>query len=290
LPPPPQPFGWTDSTGNVDKNINAFLHNPVNPNEIIYVVNGDLFGFNKMYSIHVPTKQIKYLATLGEYLPQMNNYGWLVFSDVDNNIFKIKANGDSLMQLTSQKISHDPKWDFTGKNIYYYQEAYFNVPSQLVKINSSGGLLAALPIDMAYHASFKKSDKVIFQKTLDKSVTLILRDMVKYNEKNLITGPFEIKGPVFFDNITVDQTDENFYWSNAGGIFRCNLATLAIDTILKNCPNFIYDNPIISSNQNELTYSWHIIRPVSQFILYHEYKAMEMNLVTKEITEVKVFP
>lgn len=292
LPPTPQPFGWTDTTIDVNKNVNAFFVNPLNPDEIVYVVNGDIFGYNKMFTVNLPKKQTIFLASISGYLPQVNQYGWIVFSDLDNNISKIKCNGDSLTQITTNKMTHDPKWDYSGKFIYYYQTAFNNVPSKLNKVNAAGGLFLDLPIELAHTAIFKKSDKIIYLRTKEKTVTLVLKDLAAVTERDLITAPYDSKAdPIVFDNLTLDNNDENFYWSNLGGIFKCNLISLKVDTILKGCPNKIYDSPyIIPSNINTMTFTRHELRPVGPSQLFHEFKSFQMNLTTREITETRIFP
>jgi hypothetical protein len=289
LPPPSSTFGWADTTTDENKNVNAFFRNPVNADEVVFVVNGDMYGFNKMYSLHIPSRRMTFHGNLGPYLPQINKYGWIVYSNSENNIFKVKTNGDSLTQLTSQKISHDPKWDYTGNFIYYFQEAHFNVPTQLIKINSKGINVSGLPIEMQYTAVFKQSDKIIFLRTRDNTVTLVQRDMSNYIEKDLISGPYQPRSPLFFDNLTLDNNDQNIYWSNKDGIFKCSLTDLKTQILFKNCDNQKYINPIISYKTNELSFSWHTIKPINQFQLLHQYKTMEYNLVTNELTELKIF-
>ena len=41
---------------------------------------------------------------------------------------------------------------------------------------------------------------------------------------------------------------------------------------------------------NEMSFSVHVKRPLNSAQLFHEYKAIEMNYLTGEITEVKMFP
>ena len=290
LPPAPLPFGWKDSTVDENKNINAFFVNPVNADEIICVVNGDAFGYNKMYSFHVPSKTATLLALLGSHLPSVNKFGWIVFSTADYNIFKVKANGDSLTQLTHGNVYEDPRWDYSGKSIYYFVRASGNVPTQLVKSSSNGAGQFSMPLELPHTAPFKTSDQIIYCVTTGTVVTLVQRNMATQVEKPLITGPYSATAePFYFDDLSLDKTDENIYWSNDAGIFKCNLATLKTDTVLKNCPNIRYSNPIISFNDNELTLSKHILTPLNSYQLYHEYKAMEMNLVSKTLTEIRIF-
>lgn len=292
LPPTPVPFGWQDVFPDPNESVNAFLFDPVNPDKLIYVVNGDQFGYNKLYFHDIPTQKSTYICALGEFLPQVNKNGWITFSDVDNNIVLIKNNADTIVKLTSDKHHKDPKWDFTGNFIYYYTEPYDQYESKLVKINTEGEVKAIMPVELPYAAPFKKSNHLIIFKTEGSTCHLIQREFdAPENDRNLISGPLYSKpGQINFDNLVLDKNDENFYWSNSNGIFRCNVASLKIDTILKNCQNFLYDNPIISFKPDELTYIHVILKPLKQDRLYHQYRAMEMNLLNRESFEVKIFP
>lgn len=291
LPATPIPFGWTDSTTDESKNINAFIYNPLNPDEVICRVNGDLYGFNQVINFNLITKNAIPLGGTGYFLPQMNQFGWLVFSSSDNTVYKIKANGDSLVALTTGKTTQDPKWDYSGKNIYYYQQAYATISSQLMKINSSGLVINSVPTEIPFTAVFKKSDKIIYLRTSGSAVYLILHDMGGQGESTLLSGPYNSKdAQIYFDDLCLDNNDENLYWSNKNGIYRCNLKTLTPELILKNCPNRIYDNPIISFKPDELTLTCHTIKALSPTKLFHEYKSLELNLQSLVLTEIRVFP
>ena len=162
LPATPQPFGWQDSTINENKNINAFFYNPLNNFEIIYQVNGDIFGYNKVFLYNTNTKQNLFLFNNGNYQAQINNKGWIVFNSNDNNIYKIKANGDSLKQLTFNNISNDPKWDYTNTTIYFFKKATLSSPSLLTQINTKGQELNSVPIEYTNSAFAKKTSKLFY--------------------------------------------------------------------------------------------------------------------------------
>ncbi|WP_317896851.1 hypothetical protein [Aurantibacillus circumpalustris] len=292
LPLPPPPFEWIDSLEDGNKNINAFLFDPVNSNKIIMVVNGDALGSNKLLFYDIPSKTAKYIYPLGKYLPQVNNKGWITFSDSQNNIFVVKNSGDSLIALTNDNHAHNPYWDYTGNVIYYFSEGYFNVPPKMMKINVSGNFLLEFEAELPYLATFKKSDKLLTLKVNSNTCDVYYTDFENQsNNRTLISGPVYSKaGQINFDNLTLDKTDENFYWSNSNGIFKCNIASLKVDTIFKTCQNSIYDNPIVSFGDNELTFSLHTIKPLNVFTLYHRYLAMELNTLTGRSVEIKVFP
>lgn len=290
LPPTPEPFGWQDSIEDPNKIINTFFFDPSDPNKIIYMVNGDLSGYNKVFFYNVPSKQTTYVCTPGKYAPQINSKGWLTFSDVENNIFIIKGHKDSIVQLTNDKRSHDPEWDYTGNYIYYYAEPLLTISPKLKKIDTKGNVVGGLDAEMPYFACFKKSERLITFETNNSICKLKLRDVGSpANDRVLISGPLYSKpGQINFDDLTLDNTDENFYWSNSNGIFRCNIASLKVDTVFKNCPNLIYINPVVSYKTNELTYCVQTITPINSIRLLRQFKTMNLNVATGEIYEIKI--
>lgn len=292
IPKAPEPFGWQDSVPANDKSVNAFLYDPIDSDKMILVVNAEIPGFRTVYTFHIPTKTTKYICTLGDFLMQVNSKGWITYSDTQNNIYLIKNNADSVITISGNNHSLDPKWDYTGNFIYYFSEAYDNIPAKMFKVNTKGEILEEIWAEFPYTATFKKSNKMIRLKLTNSLSELILYDLDHPgSEKTLISGPIYSKpGQVYFDNLTLDKTDENFYWSNSYGIFKCNVSSLKVDTLFKSCENSIYDNPIISFEDNVLNFGLKTITPISSEVLYYQYKALELNLITKQLTEIKIYP
>lgn len=291
IPPPPSTFGWQDTTINEDKNINAFFFNPANPNELIYVANGDVFGYNKMFCYNIPTKTIKYLGDNGNYIPQINNRGWVVFARSDYNIYKIKTNGDSLTQLTSDNISHDPKWNNNGTMILYFKSATGNFPSYVSEMDRNGNSNNIMPVEFANTAFARTNNRIAYLKSEGSTLSVYYKDLAA-NSETLITSAQGSAAtfPTIFQNLTFDNKDENIYWSNAGGIFKYNLTSQRTENIATNCQNTIYARPVIARNADEMTMSCHYIKPISSTKLFHQYKAFKLDLNTREMREVRIFP
>jgi hypothetical protein len=294
LPSAPQPFGWTDTTIDPNQNIMAFVINPVNPDEAIIVVEGDIYGYNKMYNFHIPTRNNKYLASLGEFPPQVNKRGWILYSNAENNIFKVKTNGDSSTQLTFNKRTFDPKWDYTGKNFYYLETGFSSTPSYLVKRTSTGGFLNHIEAALPNTACFKKSDKILFLKARDTVVTLFQKNLISGKEYGyetaLLTASYSTKAPPYFDDLTVDNNDLYFYWSNTSGVFRHAITGGTTEQILKNCGNYKFINPlIVPSAPDELTVACHFMRPLDSQRMFHEFRPYQVNLSSRQLTWIKLF-
>lgn len=291
LPPEPQPFGWADTTTDVNKNINTFFFNPINPNEVIYIVNGDISGYNKMFTYNIPAQVTTFLASVGPYCPKVNKRGWIVFSTVDSDIFKIKTNGDSLTKLTSSNINFDPQWDHTDTNIYYFRNSSGISPSMLIRMTQRGTVLNEFEANFPNYAVFRKKHQVLYFRQTSNQLHLVLRDTA-YGEKFLFKVPYDNQtAEVPFSDMSVDLNDEYLYYTHAKGILRCNLKTLKTDTILKNCPNYTYDNPLVSFHSaNEITVTRHMVSALPPNFRLHEYHALEIDLLTGRFNEIKIFP
>jgi hypothetical protein len=291
LPPTPVPFGWTDTTVDENKNVNAFLYNPVNLNQIYYVVNGDLFAFNKFYLFDLVSQTRKYLGNVGNFLPQISPNGWIVFSRNDLNIYKIKTNGDSLTQLTFSNLCSDPKWNYTNSQIYYFQVATNNLPSQIVIANLKGQQLSTIPTEFPNSVLSRLGDKMVYLKTVNNRVTAYNKNLATNSETLIVASKFvPTTNQNDFFNLALDRHDENIYWSNANGIFKCNLTSLKLDTVFKNCATLNYNNPILSSIADEMTYSCKITKALNSTTLFYEYKTYVLNTVTREMQQIRIFP
>ncbi|MCC6371086.1 MAG: hypothetical protein IT236_08790, partial [Bacteroidia bacterium] len=166
------------------------------------------------------------------------------------------------------------------------------VPSQLVMISSKGVAKNNFPLNLPRSAPFNNSNKVIYQKTNNSTISLMVYDFTNLRETPLISGPYNPNSDsVYFDNLCLDNKDNFFYWSNHAGIFRCSLSSLHVDTVFKNCENVKYLSPLFQkSRPNELLMCAHFIKPLLPFALLHEYKAVEYDFVTSEKNILDIFP
>jgi hypothetical protein len=292
LPAEPVPFGWKDSLRSGEENVLQFMYNPANANEIIYMAAGDQAGSNKLYTYRLPQRERVFLGFCGPYAPSVNSKGWVVFSSVEQDVFKIKCNGDSLTQLTSNHVSHAPSWDYLGSSIYFYQSSFLNVGSQIIKIRPDGQFLSTNPIGIPYFACFKRSNKILYQRILNNQTTLVLRDMNTQTEQNLISGTYNpVSGLSDFCNPVMDNYDQYVYWENARGIMRCDLSNLQIDTVLKNCPTLKFSRPVFQIERPDECYlAVHTLKAQLPFVLLHRYFTIEYKIKTGELRSINLFP
>lgn len=291
LSAPPAGFYFKDSTINANQNIKAFFYNPLKDNEIIYVAEGDGFGYNKLYAYSILTKKTIYLGNCWNYLPQVNKQGWIVFSSADFNIYKIKTNGDSLTQLTFNHLCHNPQWDYTGKKMYYFQSAFNAQPAQFIQASTNGNPENSLPAELSVLTMCKKKNGMAHLKHTGGYVSVYYTDITANSETLIFTmKSVSASSPeLTFGNLTFDNNDENLYWNTNEGIYTYNLETKQITQRLKNCETLIYTCPMTSFDSDEISYSCHIIKQLDYITLFHAYKTFQINTKTQAIKEFKVF-
>lgn len=276
--------GWIDTTANKDKDVQKILYNPLTSNEVIYVVKSKNY-YSEMYLFNKQTKIAKSIDKSIYTMPSINKYGWLTYCKANYQVYKIKFNGDSLTQLTT--ISGNfPRWDYTGDNILYTQNGFGSSPHKVIKMNKFGVKLDSL-IYQALLGASTKSNKILGWNT---SNQLFLKDLDTGIETILKTGDYNYI-------CSFDNNDENIYWNGNKGIFKLNLNTLKEDTLVKMCkllsitstPSFELFTTNISPNSNKLTFCTRTNDAANWPKLFHEYKALEMDLYNNRITEIKLF-
>jgi len=290
LPVAPQPFGFTDSTRDQNENVNYFTYNPSNPEDLIIKINGDIFGYNRIYKLNLPSRQFTLLGNGSDFPPHINHKNWVVYSNIENQVCRVKANGDSALVLTFMKNCMEPKWDRSGNYVLYYQESFSTIPPRIVKADIHGAILDNWEVDLNQFAVFNKSDKLLIQRTKDSRVFVYVKDLVANTERALISATYSPKGARYFNNLVIDHLDENFYFNNSAGIFRCNLNTLTIDTVFKACPNYELLYPQLSKYYpDEMTVVCKLKTPIGNDVIYTDYRPYQVNLLSRSMTWIKVF-
>ena len=118
LPSEP-PFGWNYWLSAPF--VWAPRWNPNDPNEFIILEYRTAF-LSKLWKYNLSTHEVEYLIE-GQFLAsaEWGASGWILLNfGWPANIFKIKANGDSLTQLTFDAQNFGGEWNYWGDTIVYY--------------------------------------------------------------------------------------------------------------------------------------------------------------------------
>jgi len=92
--------------------------NPNNGNEILYVEKNLASGVTKLIKYNLQTFEKENILEAEIYFqPSWANNDWIIFGLNDENIWKIKSNGDSLTQLTFIGSNFNPECNFNSNRI-----------------------------------------------------------------------------------------------------------------------------------------------------------------------------
>lgn len=121
--------------------------NPNDPNEFCYLYkNSNNSALNGLYKYTISTG-VKQQLTTGLSLfnqPKWGKNGWIllnVISGGDREIYKIKANGDSLTQVTTGKPDLFPEWNADCSKIIFNRAAYLGSPNSQIFIADKNGVI-----------------------------------------------------------------------------------------------------------------------------------------------------
>ncbi|MDP1802544.1 MAG: hypothetical protein Q8L81_14385 [Bacteroidota bacterium] len=280
-------IGWQDTTADKDKDVQKILYNPINSDEVIYIVKSKNY-YNEMYLYNRQTKVTKSIDKSVYTMPSINKFGWLTYCKANFCVYKIKANGDSLIKLTNS-FCNFPRWDYTGDRIFYTQEGFGNTPSRLMIVNKFGVKLDSINGYDGIVGISSNSNKIVLKKS--PNYQLFLKDLNTGTETTIRYGSYN------YNNLTFDNNDANVFWWDNNGIYRLNINNLKEDTLVKTCPlKHFLDTPTfelyatnVSPNSNKLTFILRTNKKISTLKLLQEYHALEMDLYTETFDEIKLF-
>ncbi len=97
--------------------------------------------------------------------PNWGRNGWILFNHGDNNIWRIKSNGDSLTQLTVDGSSHDARWNYDATKYVFWQRIgsgnYYTIIA-----DANGNHLDTLT-DFSYYYGSWSNDDIKISSTYD---------------------------------------------------------------------------------------------------------------------------
>ena len=142
LPDPGIGLGPRITGADISYNYPCF--NPRNPREIVYywVERNNLTNYG-LYTANLDTNQRRFIRLGNEFGLQVRwgSTGWLALS-MGSQVWKLKANGDSLTQLTFGTPHYQPQWSPDGQRLVCHESDSPGGP--LIIIDKNGRKLATL--------------------------------------------------------------------------------------------------------------------------------------------------
>lgn len=212
--------------------------NPNNPDEFIYLENGDLYK----YTISSHEKSLLYVPDHYIYFqPKWSRKGKIAFNTSDYNIWVMNDNGDSLKKITNVNgdisVNYYGEFNYTGDSLMFQSEGLF-----------SDGDTRKIRIA---HTNFSKFDTVLSFELSANGANWQKPGYLIYTTYDCIRLS-KIYGNLYYDLIcytdTLFTTGGNTIWLNnkedfycyGNGIYHGNFQTNTLEKIKDMCPNIYY--------------------------------------------------
>ncbi|MEN9582478.1 MAG: hypothetical protein RL641_432 [Candidatus Parcubacteria bacterium] len=242
LPPSPS-IGWTYLIDTPNYSFPFF--NPNNPSEIIFQKKNYSAANTVLYRFNLLTKQKSILFT-GEnlYQPKWGKNGWILLNTSDNNIWKIKEDGNSLIQLTYNSTSFAPEWNQACDKIAYFKSD--GISHKLFIMDENGNNIDSATNYFSSQSCWRHPNLIATITPLNLIVIDPIADTVKILHE-INTGIFG--GAYWLSD------HENIIWSYEEGIFITNCITKATHCINASCNTRTYLFPTYAPQTNKVIFN-----------------------------------
>jgi len=210
--------------------------NPLNGDEFVYLkTNGGYELIKHTISTAQETVLCSSLYIVSQ--PQWGAQGWIIFSTLDQTIWKIRDDGTQLTQITANGLEyHSPVFNSNGTKFIHFGTCF---PPYLGVFNLDGIIVDSLKFQNA-GISFGRFGS--FDENFENGYSLYANDLQTYvfgfckltaNESVEILNSFS-----FLDGeptAACKNSQYIYYVQQMNGLFRLNIATHQVDKLMDNC-------------------------------------------------------
>lgn len=185
----------------------AVVVNPSNSNEIAFLRSSDAYSMATLCIYNLCTNELNEIAfDLHETL-DWSTKNWLVITRSDNQLWKIKANGDGLTQITNNgSYNARAKWSPDGTKILFAQ----NTTKKLIDENGSNQVTVALESNVLQW-DWLNENEIVY--------SMYSNNPIK--KFNLNTELVEVLTPNLFDagSVAMNVVNDKVYFETRQGIY-----------------------------------------------------------------------
>jgi hypothetical protein len=236
FPPSSNLLGYQYQQPEITSNAPCF--NPTNPNEIIFIRGHYSTQSNELVKYNFATKSESILLNSTQIWghPDWGVNGWILLNKGDNQVWKIRDNGDSLTQLTTQ-FGLDAIWSPNGNEFVYWVQinsVYYTFFSDI-----NGNIFdTLLSPNILYHGAWSPDGTKIatnFSYRLS-YIDLNTRQTIQVNIPSNST-------PIYDINWLSDS--ETIIWCTNDGFFKTNINSNTTTQIKTSCSSKRYIYPTV---------------------------------------------
>jgi hypothetical protein len=197
--------------------------NPNNPYQIAYLRSPiNYFGLKKdIWVFDFETGENKIVGTNAAYGLSWSAKGWLAFTGLNRQIYKLKSNGDSLTQLTKRNAyCNYPEWNEKGDKIVFSTDvtAYFHFLDEQGKQIDSAYIIKA-----PFFSHKWVNDTTLLVSYSDGEVVLL--NLISKTKKEVRNRPLALNTLNFAKLFGYSPQSQAFYWTGINGLQKTDLQT-----------------------------------------------------------------
>ncbi len=236
----------------IDTVFNTPRFNPNNSNEIIYVQGNNTD--NKIYLVkrNLNNGQETYIVTDVWQMPDWSVKDWIVFNHADNQVWKIKSNGDSLTLLTSNmQGGFYAIWSPDGNKIAFNPAGIRN---NTIICDGTGNYLDSLPYFISYLTQWSK-DGINICGLSKNNLNVVYQNIYTHQEYQLTNNVFDNTNSgnyIYGDAIAWTPNGNYIIWANPHGIYQTNITTKETIKIKNACNSKYYTSLSVSPDGTKI--------------------------------------
>ncbi|OFY87078.1 MAG: hypothetical protein A3K10_06355 [Bacteroidetes bacterium RIFCSPLOWO2_12_FULL_31_6] len=240
FPPSSSPLGYQYQQPEITYNAPCF--NPSNPNEIIFIRGHYSAQYTELVKYNFITKNEQILLNSNQIWghPNWGISGWILLNKGDNQVWKIKDNGDSLTQLTSQ-FGLDAIWSPDGSQFAYWVQIGSTYYTFFSDVNGNVFDTLLYP-NIAYQAAWSPDGSKI---ATNFTYKLSYFDL---NTKQTISVYIPPNSSAIY-SVSWLSDSESIIWCSDDGFFITNINTQTTTQIKTACSSKKYIHPSVSNNK-----------------------------------------
>jgi Tol biopolymer transport system component len=233
---------------SIDTTYNTPCFNPNNSNEIIYVQGIVSNGSTRIVKRNLTTKAENIVISSVLRKPDWSSKDWITFNHADNQVWKIKSNGDSLTLLTVDlQGGHNPVWSPDGNRISFVKEV--NSKRYNMIIDANGNPLDTIPYFAFYLGKWSQSGLLAALSLDHMNVTYA---NVNTHQISQPTNNTNSNNNIFIDGVTWTPDSQFLIWCTNQGIFKTNSATKETIKIKNACDSKYYTSLSVSPDGKKI--------------------------------------
>jgi hypothetical protein len=218
---------------------------PNDPDEIALILYTPFENQPKreLWRFNLCTGERQFLADQVQTTPSWSVKDWIVFQREDAQVWKVKSNGDSLTQLTFDRLNIRPIWHPGGEKILYWKRQNVLALGKLAIMDEQGQVIQELDSALGGYRTYSWSeDGERFSYGFGGDI------IVANLESEILTTVSRVSPEAQVEYLDWVPGQEQIVWTDDTGLYLTNLRSKETQKIRNICEGRSYTFPSVSRN------------------------------------------